>query len=100
MLTAQGHGGRYACPYCEGVSSLVGGVSRTFCRLKRRFAEFVADGSKIKNAKHHANVINECLLGHNVGLVILAIPPPPLHMLMGGTNAIMNVIIQVKGNNS
>ena len=51
-----------------------------------------------KMPKNHANVMHKCLLGQNMGPVLYMIPPPPLHMLMGGTNAIMNIIIQIKGN--
>ena len=69
------------------------GTLRTFGLLKRRHAAFVAAGSKLKNAKMFANVINRCLLPYDdQKTVISQIPPPPLHMLIGAVDSIMKFL--------
>ena len=98
FILLEAHGGKHACPFCEGTSTLAAGIARTFGSLKKRLFAFDANGSKLKDAQHFANVIHPCLLHYNdERLVIDVIPPPPLHLLIGGTNAIMSVIIQLKG---
>ena len=98
IILLKAHGGKHACPFCEGTSTLAAGIARTFGSLKRRLFAFDANGSKLKDAQHFANVIHPCLLHFNdERLIIDVIPPPPLHLLIGGTNAIMSVIIQLKG---
>ena len=71
---------------------------RTFGLLRQRLAEFVSAGAKLKDAKKFFNVVRKCLLifGDRV-LVLFILPPPPLHLLLGATNTIMDVIIQIKG---
>ena len=59
---------------------------------------FTENGSKLKDAQRYANVINPCLVRqYESRLIIHAIPPPPPHLLNGGTNTIMSEIIQHKG---
>ena len=92
------HGGRFACAFCEGLSTLCSGRLRTFGLLKQRYAEFVKAGSKLKNAQHFYNVIHSCLLPYADHLpVISQIPPPSLHLMIGAAGAIMNFIVKVKG---
>ena len=94
----KGHGGRFACYACEGPCTFQCGQMRPSGLLKQRLAQFLQNGGKLKDAKQFANVIKRCLLEFPEDAVILfLIPPPPLHLLMGATNAIMWVIIQIKG---
>ena len=59
---------------------------------------FTENGSKLKDAQRYADVINPCLVRQNESrLIIHAITPPPLHLLIVGTNTIMSEIIQLKG---
>ena len=94
----KGYGAKFACAFCEGVSTLTSGNLRTFGLLKQRYRDFVAAGSKLKDAQFFFNVIHPCLLPYeDHQTVISQIPPPPLHMLIGATNSIMNFIINIKG---
>ena len=98
LMLLKGHGGRHACPYCEGIKSLVCGRMRTFGLLKQRYQAYVANGSKLKSAKNFANVINPSLFQYeDSDLVLFKVPPPPLHLLIGGVDVIMSLIIQLKG---
>ena len=52
----------------------------------------------MNQAKNYFNVIHPCLLKEKSdALVIDVLPPLPLHLLIGATNAIMGVIIKLKG---
>ena len=73
---------------------------RSFGLLKQRYHAFVANGAKLKSAKNYANVINPSLFKYDDSdLVLFKVPPPPLHLLIGGVDVIMSLIIQLKGNN-
>ena len=97
-MTLQAHGGKHSCPYCEGQSTLECGKMRTFGLLKQRYNAFVDAGSALKKAQLFANVIHPALLHYpDHELVLYAIPPPPLHMMIGGADAILSVIVKIKG---
>ena len=71
---------------------------RTFGLLKKQLAAFTSNGSRLATAQNYANVIKPCLLQHeDHEFVIHKLPPPPLHMMIGGTDVIMSVIIKLKG---
>ena len=72
------------------------GKMRSFGNMKIRLQQFRASGGNLRNASKFANVIEESLIieDDNV-LVISVIPPPELHMMMGGVGVHMNLLIKM-----
>ena len=92
------HGGKFACPYCEGMSDLTCGEMRTLGSLKSRFQEFVQNGSNKKKMMDVKNVINPPLMeGDDNDLILYKIPPPELHLMMGGANKIWDLMSKMWG---
>ena len=48
MCGISGHGGKYACSYCEGESDLTCGKMRTIGSLNGRYRKFLDIGSKTR----------------------------------------------------
>ena len=94
----QSHGGKHSCCYCEGVCSFRPGKMRTFGGLRKRHAQFLRSGGKIKDAMKYANCINRCLINEEDHVrVVSKIPPGELHILMGCINTHMDLLIKMFG---
>ena len=88
-----GHGGKYACVYCEGEMGLDSGTLRTFGSIIEHNQDYVAAGCPTARMKQYKNCINLPLLDVSEDQLVLAvIPPPELHLLMGSTNVKLEVI--------
>ena len=99
LLGISSHSGKFSCPYCTGEMSLECGESRTFESLAKNNAEFVANGSKMRDMKNFKNVIHPSLLkGELASKVLSSVPPPELHLLMGGVNWGLEQLFQVMDN--
>ena len=71
---------------------------RTLGEIRKRHQQFLLSGGKLKDASKYANCINECIIeGEDKTRVISIIPPEELHLLMGGVNVHMNLLIQIFG---
>ena len=93
-----GHGGKYACAFCEGESDLSCGKMRTLGTLKARYKEFVEGGSDKKKMMDAKNVINPPIIeGDDCDLVLDKIPPPELHLMMGAANKIWDLLSSLWG---
>ena len=87
LMGLSGHGGKYACIYCEGEKGLEAGQMRTFSRLLECNKRYRDRGSKVKDMQNFFNVVNLPLLKMEQDQEVLeAVPPPELHMLMGAVN--------------
>ena len=72
------------------------GAMRTFGLLRKRYQQFLAAGGKLADASKHANVIHLCLIDEaDAKRVIDVLPPPELHLLMGVTNALIDLLIKI-----
>ena len=71
---------------------------RTFGSLKARYQDFLAAGGQLRKASKFANVIHPSLIIEaDDKLVLDQLPPPELHLMMGGVNCHMNLLIKMKG---
>ena len=87
LLGLSGHGGKYACIYCEAPKGLDIGVIRTFSGLVKCAEAYKQAGSQPKNMKNFKNVIDVPLIKVETDQTVLeAVPPPELHCMMGATN--------------
>ena len=96
ILGISAHGGKFACSWCDGPSTLQSGTLRTFAHLKQNYQQFAASGFKAAKMKECANVIHECLtIAPPATLVLDVHPLPPLHLLMGVVNHLVKLCITV-----
>jgi hypothetical protein len=95
----QAHGGKFSCPWCEGKSNFdATSPMRTYGSMKDWHQKFVAGGSKVKDAPKYKNCIRPCLLKEEDDVLVLdSIPPPQLHLHMGGVNSVMDVVMELWG---
>ena len=99
LLGISSHSGKFSCPYCTGDMSLESGELRTYESLAKHHDDFVAKGSKMKDMQKFKNVIHPSLLkGEPASKVLSSIPPPELHLLMGGVNWGLDQLFQVMDN--
>ena len=71
---------------------------RTFGELEKRHAQFLDAGGRLKDAPKFANVIHRPLIkGEEDEKIIDRIPPEELHLMMGGVDTHVNVIILLRG---
>ena len=71
---------------------------RSFGNMKKHHQQFIASGGNLRNASKYANCIHESLIIEaDDTLVISVIPPPELHLMMGGVNAHMDLVIKMFG---
>ena len=71
---------------------------RTFGGIRKRHRQFLDSGGRLKDASKYANCINEPLLKEEDDVrVISVIPPGELHLLIGGVDVHMNLLIQMFG---
>ena len=88
-----GHGGKYACIYCEGERGLEAGRLRSLARIIECYDGFTSSGSDKRRMKEFANVVNVPLLKlENDDLMEAMIPPPELHLMMGAVNHKLNLL--------
>ena len=88
-----GHGGKYACIYCEGERGLEAGRLRSLARIIEYYDGFTSAGSDKRRMKEFANVVNVPLLKlENDDLMEAMIPPPELHLMMGAVNHKLNLL--------
>ena len=80
------HGGKFACLWCEGTSTMCPGHLRTLGSLDVHYKDYKDGGFKRNRMQDYKNVVNERLLyldeDPNVLLEHL-VPPPELHLLIG-----------------
>ena len=91
-----GHGGKYACIYCEGQIGLEAGKLRTFGSIIQHHQNYVAAGCPIDKMQLYKNCVNLPMLDVDEDCFVEEeVPPPELHLLMGATNLKLEVIRQV-----
>ena len=79
----QSHSSKHPCCWCDVDSNNLSecGSLRSFGILKKRYAEFFANGSDLNFAKNFANVIHSPLIIMNNSMLILdVIPSMELHL--------------------
>ena len=79
------HSCSHPCPFCTWLKGKFGpGDLRTFEGIRKAYCEWIKAGAIKKDAKEFFNCINLPIsLFPEVGLVLLYIPPPGLHVMMG-----------------
>ena len=85
LVGLSGHGGKYACVYCEGEKKLDSGTLRTFGSIIEHNQDYVSAGCPTARMQQYKNISED-------QLVLAMIPPPELHLLMGSTNVKLEVI--------
>ena len=95
LLGLSGHGGKFACLYCEALKGLKIGITRTYGRILECGSNYRLSGSNPKGMQEFANVINTPLIKMNPDQEIIdAVPPPELHLLMESTNVNLALLRQ------
>ena len=96
ILGISSHGGKYACSFCSGPSTLKSGPLRTFGHLKEKYEQYQAAGAKPNKMKEFSNVIQPCLTVADPGKLVMDVHPlPELHLLMGVVNHLIKLCINV-----
>ena len=62
MLGISSHGGKYACAFCLGTSTLDSGIDRTFGHLEDHYSSYRKAGVNKKRLQNFYITINECLI--------------------------------------
>ena len=94
FLGLSSHSGTHACLYCEGRMDLKAGVPRTFSRIIQQHADFQEAGALKEEMASYANCVRPCLMtvpDPSVS-VLSVIPIPELHVMMGCTNHLFNLL--------
>ena len=87
LLGLSGHGGKFACSFCDAPKGLEAGTMRTFSGIMRLAKAYKAAGSNPKQMMKFKNVVNEPLIQVESDQPVWhAVPIPELHSLMGCTN--------------
>ena len=95
LLGLSGHGGKFACLYCEAPKGLEIGRTWTYGKILECGSNYKFSGSNPKWMQEFANVINTPLIKMNPDQEIIdAVPPPELHLLMGSTNVNLELLRQ------
>ena len=69
------------------------GVLRTFGGMSTRHEQYLQSGGHLANAQKHANCIQPFLIEEEPSMQVLEIfPPAQLHLMLGGVNALLNVL--------
>ena len=93
LLGLSGHGGKYACVYCEGEKVIEAGKARTFSSIIQCYENYQSAGANPKKMMDNANVINMPLIKPKEDqLIEESVPPPELHLVMGATNHLLELI--------
>ena len=82
----QANSSKHPCAYCEAPRPFdTKGMLRTLGRLRQLCKEFHEfGGGKKENAKDYCNVVHEPLIdGDDETLILLLLPIPELHLLLG-----------------
>ena len=70
----------------------------TFGSINKWNRKFVQDGSRIQHAPKYKNCVRPCLVEQDDDVLVLdAIPPPQLHLHIGGVNTAMDVMMDLWG---
>ena len=87
----QSHSSQHPCCYCEGTAGIweEDARLRTISNIRNNRGQWIRDGSRLSEAKNFKNCVNEPLLQvADDELILLLIPPPELHLLMGAFNTL------------
>ena len=96
MLGISSHGGKYACAFCLGTSTLDSGIDRTFGHLEDHYSNYRKAGANPKEMQKFYNNINECLIvAKREERVLDKIMLPELHFMMGVVNHLFNLMVKV-----
>ena len=96
ILGISSHGGKYACSFCSGPSTLKLGPLRTFGHLKEKYEQYQAAGAKPNKMKEFSNIIQPCLTVADPGKLVMDVHPlPELPLLMGVVNHLIKLCINV-----
>lgn len=91
------HSSSYPCTWCDSHSDQLHlcGNSRTIGSCIKNCQEWVSKGKNKKQAKDHKNCINLPVFSmlDPCKEIIEIIPPPELHLLLGGVNTIFNKML-------
>ncbi len=91
----QSHASSFPCTWCQGCAPWIEpGLPRTLGNIRKYAKEYAKTGKK------HFNCIHLPLLeGDDDTEILDCIPPPELHLLLGGVNKIVDVCDKKAGNN-
>ena len=88
------HSATHPCCWCDVIKDKLHlkGLSRTIGNMMTSFWNYFDANAKRKDAKHFGNVVHPNMFsGSNIDestLVILLVPPPELHLLLGPVNTL------------
>ena len=93
LFGLSGHGGKYACIYCEAPKGLEAGITQTFSGIIKYAEAYKKAGSNPKKIKDFKNVIDLPLIKVDRDQTVLeAVPLPELHCIMGAINHKLEVL--------
>ena len=98
LFGLSGHGGKYACLWCEGECKDNCGELRTLGSLDEWHNKYVDDGERTSRMQFFKNVINKRLFYLDKDpntLLQHLVPPPELHLLIGVVDKIGNIILEL-----
>ena len=94
ILGLMSHSSRHPCAWCDVTQERLEhcGVSRTIGSLLELFFQFFDSGAREEDAKKYGNAIHPPMfasgnIDHST-LVLLLIPPPELHLMLGPVNTL------------
>ncbi|CAH0555468.1 unnamed protein product [Brassicogethes aeneus] len=87
LMGLMSHSSAFPCTWCQSNAQNLNneGDLRTFENIRNQYLRWTASGSILKKAKHFFNCIHEPIPQKLGEPVILVIPPPELHLLLGET---------------
>lgn len=85
LMGLMSHSSAFPCTWCQSNAQNLNneGDLRTFENIRNQYLRWTASGSSLKKAKHFFNCIHEPIPQKLGEPVILVIPPPELHLLLG-----------------
>ena len=98
LFGLSGHGGKFACLWCEGDCADSNGKLRSLGSIDEWHQKYVEDGEKHSKMKLYKNVINRRLVyldSEPETLLQNLVPPPELHLLIGVVDKLGNVILKL-----
>lgn len=86
------HASVHPCAYCKAKSDMLTqlGQMRSVSGCHTNYKKWIDSGGQKKKAKNSRNCIHPPIMGteNDESLILQYLPPPELHMFLGGTNTI------------
>lgn len=102
LLGLMSHSSSHPCSWCDIAKEKLHlkGVSRTIGSIMKLFWNYFEANAKRKDAKDYGNVVHPNMFADNNKidentLIILLVPPPELHLMLGPVNTMYDELVKV-----